>query len=485
MSSKYAEAEAFRARRRWAMTTSLTIHYTISVFVLMSAAAVFLYWELSRAILEQQQDYLHHKLQVLELLLHQKPLNLAGLEQETREEAGISGQSRSPFLLRVLDPGSRIVAETPDMGSTLPATVFPTPEPQRRTERSWRSPNGADYLLASAAVTEGPPSAGAWRVQAALSTSLDEELLAHYRRDIVLVLLLGLVIAATMGAYITRRGLRPLANITHATERIGIQQLQERIEAGPWPKELASLAAAFDSMLDRLQESFERLSQFSADLAHELRSPINNLIGETQVALSRERTAAEYARVLQSALEEHGRLARMIDSMLFLAQAEQARVATARVVLDARAELNAVAEFYQPLAEEQGVQLVCEGRAAVAADPLLLRRAISNLLSNALKYTPRGGRITLLATELPSDGPTISVTDTGVGIPPEHVSRVGDRFYRVDTSRTDSAAGFGLGLAIVKSIMAIHGGRLLIDSTVGRGTIASLVFPAPVPPATT
>jgi len=231
-------------------------------------------------------------------------------------------------------------------------------------------------------------------------------------------------------------------------------------------------------MLDRLEDAFERLSQFSADLAHELRTPINNLMGEAQVALSRERTTAEYTRVLQSALEEHAHLARMIDSMLFLAQADQACAALASISLEARAELQAVCDFYQALAEEQGVELACEGQTRIAADPLLLRRALSNLLSNALKYTPRGGRVTLRAAEGPGTTRTLSVIDSGVGIASEHLAKLGDRFYRVDPSRTASPSGVGLGLAIVRSIMTLHGGSLLIDSTVGQGTTASLVLSA-------
>jgi two-component system heavy metal sensor histidine kinase CusS len=237
-----------------------------------------------------------------------------------------------------------------------------------------------------------------------------------------------------------------------------------------------SLASAFDRMLDRLQEAFEQLSQFSADVAHEFRTPINNLTGEAQVALSHERTIPEYKRVLHSALEEYTRLARMIDSMLFLAQAERAPAVLASVSLEASDELQAVRDFYHALAEEQGVELTCQGQTRVTADPMLLRRALSNLLSNALKYTPRGGRVTLRAAEGPGTTQTLSVIDSGVGIASEHLTKLGDRFYRADPSRSGSAGGAGLGLAIVRSIMTLHGGSLLIDSTVGQGTTASLVF---------
>jgi len=290
------------------------------------------------------------------------------------------------------------------------------------------------------------------------------------------MLLFGVIAAVFVGAWLTRRGLKPIAQITRAAERIGAQQLHDRVQAGPWPRELISLASAFDGMLDRLQESFARLSQFSADLAHELRTPITNLMGEAQVILARSRSAEEYTRALHSALEEYGRLARMIDSMLFLAQADQARAALALTPLDAMAELRAVADFYQAVVDEENITLACEGGARIVADPMLLRRALSNLVSNAVRYTPPGGRITLEAQGSPDGGPILSVVDSGVGIAPEHLPKLGDRFYRVDPARSESAAGAGLGLAIVKSIMSLHGGQLVIESTPGKGTKASLRF---------
>jgi two-component system heavy metal sensor histidine kinase CusS len=459
------------------MTTRLALHFAVSSLVLLTVASAFLYWELDRSLVKENRDYIEHKIQVLAVILQKQPLDIAGLEQEALEEAQVSVHSQSPFQLRVLDKNRRVIVQTPGMSSLLPLSAF---SPSRKTamqERTWRSTGGQDFLLASTLMPVDSPYSG-WTIQAALETSSESELLGRYRRDIAVVLGAGVLLAAALGAWITRRGLRPLVEITSAVKRIGAQRLEERIESGPWPQELASLATAFDRMLDRLQEAFERLSQFSADLAHELRTPINNLLGETQVALSRERTVDQYRGVLLSALEEHSRLAQMIDSMLFLAQADQARSVLAPNVLDARAELQAVADFYLAMAEEQDVKLNCEGEGKVAADPLLLRRALSNLVANALRYTPRGGYVTLRISELPDSARTVSVIDSGIGIAAEHLHRLGNRFYRIDPSRAESARGAGLGLAIVRSIMTLHGGTLLIESQPGKGTTASLVFSA-------
>jgi two-component system heavy metal sensor histidine kinase CusS len=460
---------------RWAMTTWLTLFYTLSVFVLLGAASALLYWGLQRNLRQEDRSFLDHKMQVLSVLLQKRPLDRSGVDQEVLEEAEISGRSPSPFFLRVLDGNGQLVNETPAMAAVLPPAVFPRDQAAAAPRESTRAVGKLTFLLESAAVP-GLAVPASWHLQVALNVTSHEALLSEYRRDIGLVLIGGLLVAALLGAWITRRGLRPIADITRAAERIGVHHLQDRIRTRPWPQELSTLASAFDDMLDRLQESFERLSQFSADLAHELRTPITNLMGEAQVTLARSRGAAEYARVLQSALEEYGRIARMIDSMLFLAQADRAQSAVNLVPLDARGELQAVADFYQALADEQEVELVCEGDARIMADPMLLRRALSNLLSNALKYTPAGGHITLRAAESETGVPMLSVVDSGHGIAPEHLPRLGDRFYRVDPSRSNSPQGAGLGLAIVKSVIALHGGHLVIESTPGKGTQASLVF---------
>jgi two-component system, OmpR family, heavy metal sensor histidine kinase CusS len=461
------------------MSTWLTACYAGSILLLLTLASGVLYWGLVHSMRQQDDDFLAHKMQVLTALLEQRPSNLAGINQEVFEEAELSSTSPSPFFLRILDRDERLVAETPNMATVLPPGAFLDGACVAGARSTLSVSGGPVHFLCAATSVPRDSRLPQWHIQAAMNVSSQANLLARYRRDIALVLAGGLLVAIVTGAWITRRGLEPIAEITRAAERIDAQLLEERIDPGPWPRELAALASAFDRMLARLQESFERLSQFSADLAHELRTPINNLLGEAQVALSRPRGSPEYVRVLQSALEEYGRLGRMIDSMLFLAQADRNRAAVDFAPLDAGAELRAVADFYQAVADEEGKTLDCEGDVRLHADPLLVRRAISNLLSNALKYSPCGAHVSLRAAASSDGRPTLSVTDCGIGIASEHLSKLGDRFYRIDPSRTGSPGGAGLGLAIVKSIMALHGGALLIESEPGRGTTATLLFPAP------
>jgi two-component system heavy metal sensor histidine kinase CusS len=259
-----------------------------------------------------------------------------------------------------------------------------------------------------------------------------------------------------------------------ALERVQPAHFNERIDPGRWPSELRPLAASFDDMLGRLEDSFTRLSQFSADLAHELRTPVGNMLGEAQVALTRERRPEEYRAVIESAAAECERLSGIIDNLLFLARAESAEQQVNGSVLNGHSAIEKIASFYEVAAEESRITITCSGEADVFADSLLFNRAIGNLIENALRFTPKGGHIEISLRRV-ENGSEISVCDSGSGIAPEHLPRVFDRFYRADPSR--SSRGTGLGLALVKSIVDLHGGSVAIESTPGRKTTVTLIFP--------
>jgi two-component system heavy metal sensor histidine kinase CusS len=260
----------------------------------------------------------------------------------------------------------------------------------------------------------------------------------------------------------------------HSLERIGPTHLNERIAPANWPRELQPLAIAFDEMLKRLDDSFTRLSQFSADLAHELRTPIANMLGEAQVALSRDRSAAEYRETIESTIGECERLSGIVDNLLFVARADAATEPVEPVRFDARAAIEKIAAFYETIAEDRHITINCSGRGQISADPALFERAVGNLVDNALRFTPENGSIQIALTEHPGDF-EIAVSDNGSGVAAEHLPRVFDRFYRAEPSR--GSDGAGLGLALVKSILDLHGGSARIHSQIGHGTTVSLTFP--------
>ena len=290
---------------------------------------------------------------------------------------------------------------------------------------------------------------------------------ARLRRALWWGTLLAFAVALAAVWLAVRWGHAPLRRISATVRGIGSEQLHLRLDDTQVPIELTHLVASFNLMLDQLQASFERLSHFSADIAHELRTPVTNLTTQTQVALSKPRPAAAYQEVLYLNLEELERMGRMIGDMLFLAQADHRLVRPGQVEVDLAAEVQALFDYFEALAEEQGIGLALTGTApAVRGDPLMLRRALSNLISNALHHTPSGQAVTVRLTEQPG-GVEVQVENTGPDIAPEHLPRLFDRFYRVDPARQHRSAGSGLGLALVKSIAEAHGGSVGVSSVRG------------------
>ena len=467
------------------ITGRLILLYTLSASALLVLVTAFLYEALVTNLREEDKQFLVDETQTLQMLLHEHGNNRTSLEQEIQWEA-VTGKTTPyyAYFSRILGPAGNVVIETPGMATVIPASAFPTPVAQ--TDRGdlagnsfpWRTQDGHSYLLL---VALGANEAGERHViQVALDVSREDALLTDYQHKLAIVLPLGILLSALLGVLIARRGMRPLQDITRVARRISVTRLNQRIDPARWPLELRSLAEAFDQMLGRLDDSFTRLSQFSADLAHELRTPINNLMGEAEVALSRARSETEYREVLESSLEEYGRLSRMIDSLLFLARADKDQVSLQRSQLDVRKELEVIRDYHEAVAEEQGVTVQCEGEAQLMADPLLFRRALTNLLANAIRHTPVGGHILLKASPPATDGESVDirVSDTGCGIASHHLPKVFDRFYRVDQARSADAHSTGLGLAIVKSIMAMHGGTVTLDSLPDQGTTVTLHFPS-------
>ena len=439
-------------------------------------ASGFLYWVLLTTLEKEDEHFLQSRVRVLEKILQEQPERTTILEREIAEEnAGFAGQYRT--YSRILSESGQIFYEVPGMNQEIPPAAFPDPNEQAGKTKKWQSATNRTYLLIATWSDDGATPQPRRQIQVALDETGEEVLIRKYERYLMGVLLAGILASAIIGIVTARRGMKPLADIAQAAERITASHMQERMDATQWPSELVLLAQAFDGMLDRLEDSFNRLSQFSADLAHELRTPINNLRGEAEVALSRPREAEEYREILASSLEEYSRLSHMTDNLLFLAKADAEQAGVTFLPLDAPAEIGKIITFYEAVAAEQNVRMVCEGDGTVNADPVLFRRAISNLLSNALCYTPSGGKITFSIHLINGKGTEIICSDTGSGIAQEHLSKIFDRFYRIKPSQAMQAEGAGLGLAIVKSIVSLHGGDITAQSVVGEGTSMRLFFP--------
>jgi two-component system heavy metal sensor histidine kinase CusS len=466
-------------RLRRTLAFRLSAAYSMAGLMLVILATASLYIVLRTELDRSTELFLADKLHVLRTMLRERPDD----EDALREEIELESEARryQQFYIRLFDEHGVPIMTTPGMAEQVNLVEFASLT-RGRSERSiaMAGRHGRPFRVASATVAVGTPSAHSDTVQIAIDVSQEEELLARYRLWFWGILLATSVLFPLVGYRIARHGIRPVEEIAAMARRITSTNLRERIGAEGYPFELASLAGTFNEMLERLEESFERISRFTADIAHDLRTPVNNIRGEAEVALARSRTADEYRDVLESSLEEAVRLSDLIGDLLFLARAESPSDELRREDVNIGELLTTVRDYYEASATGAGISLVMNDGAGplnAELDRALMLRAVSNLVSNAIAHTPHGGTVTLDATA-ESDAIRIEVSDTGAGIPVEALPRVFDRFFRVDPSRSKSSGNSGMGLAIVQSIMTLHGGRVEITSQFGCGTRVTLCMPA-------
>ncbi|MDN7143738.1 heavy metal sensor histidine kinase [Pseudomonas sp. JQ170] len=284
----------------------------------------------------------------------------------------------------------------------------------------------------------------------------------------------GVLLASLLGYWVARVGLKPLRTLSAEAQKLAPPRLSGRLQQADLPPELAQFASAFNSTLERVDQAYTRLEAFNADVAHELRSPLTNLIGQTQVALTRGRSAEHYFEVLQSNLEELERLRTIINDMLFLASADQGSKATALTMSSLAEEVAATLDYLDYILEDAQVQVEVSGDAQAHIEKAQLRRALINLLNNAVQHTAPGQVIQVHIEQ--QDGQiSIAVSNPGPAIEQEHLPMLFERFYRVDAARTSGGGNHGLGLAIVKAIALMHGGSVFVRSQAGANTFGILL----------
>lgn len=353
----------------------------------------------------------------------------------------------------------------PDL-STLAAQTSHPGAANAPTLPVWRE-HGKSYRGTALLIDTAPPTAQRYRIAVAMDIDFHMEFLATFKRMLAWVTAAALLIALAVSWLAVQWGHRPIRKVSVDIRAIRSSRLDVRLNAQEVPIELQELALSFNDMLGRIEDGFARLSHFSADIAHELRTPVTNLITQTQVALSQPRPADEYREVLYSNLEELDRMSRMISDMLFLAQTENDphSLHLSQTRLDTL--IRGLFDYFEALAEEADLTLHLDGHADdIQADREMLMRALSNLLSNAIRYATRGSTI-VVTLQQDAQSSTISVENPGEPIPADALPKLFDRFFRVDPARRRGSAGSGLGLAIVKSIAQAHGGNITASSTAG------------------
>lgn len=464
--SPWGGPAAWLSRGRPSIGFRLTLMFaTVSTAVLL-ALGFLIGKSVEQHFVEQDMELMTGKLHLVGHLLEKARVAADFDALPAQLDNSLVGHHGLAMLVR--DPGGRVLFATAD-ARFPPAMLEPGAIRNPPLPRQWQQegPEGTQPRRGIAALLPTAiPDRSPLLIAVAVDITHHEHFMASFRRTLWQFVALAAALAGFLGWVAVRRGLIPLQAIRRGAAGVTASRLNYRLALDSVPVELAELVETLNDMLARLEDSFQRLMDFSSDLAHELRTPISNLITETQVALTRARSPDEYREVLASNAEEYQRLARMIGDMLFLAQADNGLIVPNRQPVDLAEEVRELFDFFDALAEEKALHLSLTGVGQVSGDKLMLRRALANLLSNAIRHTPKGGSVSV-GIAASGDGTMLTVENTGEPIPPEHLSRIFDRFYRADPSRHGGGEGAGLGLAITRSIVRAHGGEISVRSGTG------------------
>ncbi|MGH8124820.1 MAG: heavy metal sensor histidine kinase [Rhodanobacteraceae bacterium] len=463
------------ARRALSIGARLTVLYTVVVLGVMVVFAVAVMWQLSSTFNAEHQRFLKDKVAELQTDLDAGHGSTKALLAEIDRETADRGVRQ--YEARVLATDGRMLGETPGMHTSLPPALFDKTVASGAAFH--RQVIGNRVFAVVTVPLRGRTGTVAARLQIALDITRDHRLLSSLHRAIWLAFGILTLLLVLAGYAVSAKGLAPLQRIVRAAREVTPARLSARIPTDPpWPRELAELVQVFNAMLTRLEEAFARLSRFSADLAHELRTPVGNMSGALEVCLLREREGKDYRSVLESNLEECRRLAALIDNLLFMARVERANAAIRVETFDGREACEWVVVQQLPAAAARGLAIEVSGDAPITADPVLFRQTLTNLVANAILHS---GARSDIRIELEADraGSIVRVVDHGLGIDAVHLPHLFDRFYRVDPARSrGNGQGTGLGLSIVKTIIDLHAGTVDIQSARGEGTRVTLQFPA-------
>lgn len=448
------------------LSLRLAVLFALASLVLLGAIGSYLYISLKHEITWRDDQALLGRLERMQALIQDSD-SIAALRSRPKLYENMLG-NRESLLWLINDQDHALISINP--------LNLPQPQVQPSAQaRLGDSHRGELTRLAWVTVQthEGPLTLVAGRVQAE-----QQAMLARYRLNLWLVMTAGALLAFGLGWFISARALQPVRQLARRAAAIAPQNLHQRLDQAHSVVELDQLSHALNQMLARLEQGFNQLSRFSEDLAHEMRTPLSNLMGQTQHALRYSRSLEDYQEVLASNQEEYERLSRMIDNMLFLARSEQPQASIHREHVDARALTEQLLDYFEGVAYEKQLSLDNLVQGQCVADPALLRRALANLIANALRYADNNSTVTVSSHSHDSQW-VLSVHNSGPTIAEHHIPYLFDRFYRCDTSRNQPDDSGGLGLAIVRSIMQLHHGQVSVSSN-ETGTTFSLLFPQPV-----
>jgi len=451
----------------------LTLWYTFSLGIILLLFTAFVYIQASRSLMNQIDAAL--RLAANQALLNVAPAGGRLQLQTTTQNTSSSRHFSDDFVIHLLAQDETILDiisvedEPPSFSSQAPGF-----------ETQW---NDGDPWRVYRQTVDIDDQSG-W-IQVAQELEPLNNTLASLRTQILWGLPLALILAGVGGYFLASRALRPIDRITQTAQAINASDMHERIHFDGPADEVGRLAETFDTMLDRLQTAFERERRFTADAAHELRTPLAALKGRIGVTLSQQRRPQTYIDTLQDMEKQVDRLIRLSNDLLFMARIDQGQLVPQMEKIDGVDFLDAVVDQIRPLAALKSItiQETFAPHLFLNGDIDLLIRLFLNLLDNAVKYTPENGRVSIQATT-DIAAVRVAISDTGPGIAPEALPHLFERFYRAESDRTrqstdNNLGGAGLGLGIAYEIARLHHGSLTVQSELGQGATFTVQLPKP------
>lgn len=455
----------------------LTLFYSVMLAAMLCVFGVLFYHALNLVFERSLTEELRQRVAFLKNYLRVQDGSLQLVVDPTNREEAYLVHSATRYYQVFRLPGGELLVQSQDLELL---GVHLTPD-QARTltkadEYTDLQLDRERFRFHNSVIVDG--DAGAFLVRVGIPLAPADDARKGFLRSLLFLAPLGVLFAAFMGWQMARRALRPMKELAAAARKIDIDQLQQRLPLRGAGDEVDELAQSFNETLRRLENSVGQMKQFTASISHELRTPLTALRGETEVALLEAHSIEEYRHLLSSQLEEFDKLTRMINDLLVLANAEAGEIRWAEQNVDLSALAASLAEQLEPVAASKDIELktVAESEVHVCGDASWLERVVLNLLDNAIKFTPKGGSIQVsVASE--NGNAALRVEDKGMGIPPEALAHVFDRFYRAEPSRSKRIPGVGLGLALARWIVEKHRGRITVESQPGQGTRFTVFLP--------
>lgn len=451
--------KSFRLRSL-SITWRVLVFVALTVTICLSLLASLLNSSINHHFLQQDAGELEVMTRAIEHQLQGDFINHEELAKDL--EQAVSGHHGVYYQVRTVD-GSNIYSNSQYDFTTSAVSAQMAGKFEIENIQLWQVDNKTFRGLVTGVEVSG--------VDYKVTTAIDMGFHLNFLKDFkysLWTIMIGSCLLTLLAAWLAiHQGLSPLRGLSHEVEDIQTNKMNVRLDSTQVPSELINLVHSFNQMLDRMEEGFTRLANFSTDLAHELRSPLTNIITQTQVSLSRPRESEKYQEVLFSNLEELEQLKKMVNDMLGIAKASNGLIKPEKQVLSVAKEVQALFDFFEAYADEADITLkAVESKLMIYCDQLHLRQSLSNLLSNAIRHTPKGSTVTIDSYVTSSNTVNISVINPGESIPEESIPYLFDRFYRVDKSRKRhyKGAGLGLGLAIAKTMVEANDGHLSVTS---------------------